>query len=670
MPHLSCTLPRCLDRRGALCALWLSSVRLVAGPLDFGAFLSLDDSTRTRLAREGRVVSFRRRQAIVREGEAADGVFAVVSGRLRVTQGTPALVVATPAAPVLVGEMAVLGGNTRNATVSAVTAVRAYRFSHETFKRLVDASPDFARQLASFAAIRSGNNFLRRSSPFADLPSAAIEALAAKLEPATFEEGAVLMREGERGDDAYLVRTGEVEILRGDRRLATLGGGAFVGEVSALTGTARSATVRAKTLVDTFRVRGEDVRPIVRKHRALVGRLESTMQSRHIPTRAGDAVLSPAPDDPRAVLLRDREGSTYLKVTKEALAIYEDIDGERTLRDLTMLHFARTGALDPTSVFNTIATLQTAGFVSAPRIASDEPDARVLRALDLVLAPRFEVRSADGIATALHRVLGWAFTPAGAAIAALVGVAGVIALAFVFRQSSPGDFGLGGLLVAFVGLLLAGIGHELAHAVAAKAEGRRVGKAGIGLLWLTPVVYLDTSDAWLLPARRRIRVNAAGPLFNLAFAGLCGIAALALTGQPQDVAIWLAVLNLVSVAFNLSPLLEFDGYYVLEDVANVNALRRKSLRFVFRDMAARPRRPRTRLERGFLAYAAASLVYVVVMSVVVLAGVPGIVDGMFKDRVAPELLPVAGLGLALLLAALLIGPFLGEVLAARSAPAE
>jgi len=639
----------------------------VTGPLDFGAFLTLDAPARARLLRSAKPVTFRARQAIVREGDKADGVFALVSGRLRVTQGEPPTIVATPSAPVLVGEMAVLARGTRNATVSAVTQVRGYRFPHEVFERIASESPDFARQLVSFAAIRNGNNFLRRSSPFASLPSASIEALATKLEPVTFEEGAVLMREGERGDDAYLVRTGEVEIVRGERRLATLGPGGFVGEISALTGTPRTATVRAKSFVDTFRLRGDDVRPIVRRHRDLVSRLESTMQSRHIPTRAAEAVLSPAPDDPRSVLLRDRDGSTYLKVTKEALAIYEDIDGERTLRDLTMLHFARTGALDPTSVFNTIATLQAAGFVSAPRIASDEPDARLLRVLDLLLAPRYELRSADGLATALHGALGWAFTRAGATAAAIVGVLGIVALALEFRQAEPGDFGVGGLLVAFVGLLLAGVGHELAHAIATKAEGRRVGKAGIGLLWLTPVVYLDTSDAWLLPARRRIRVNAAGPLFNLAFAGVCGLASVVLGGRAQDVAIWLAVLNLISFAFNLSPLLEFDGYYVLEDLANVNALRRKSLRFVFRDLASRPRRPRSRLERGFVLYAAAAFLYVVAMSAVVLAGVPGVVDGLFHDRLTPELIPVAGVGLALVLATLLIGPFLGEVLAARAA---
>jgi putative peptide zinc metalloprotease protein len=285
--------------------------------------------------------------------------------------------------------------------------------------------------------------------------------------------------------------------------------------------------------------------------------------------------------------------------------------------------------------------------------------------MDLVLAPRFEIHDADRVAAVLYRFVGGAFSTPGAWIATAVGVVGLAALVSVFRQSSTNDFGLGGLLVAFGGLLLAGIGHEAAHAIATKAEGRRIGKAGIGLFWFTPVVWVDTSDAWLIPARRRIRVNAAGPLFNFAFAGVCGLLAFVLTGRAQDLAVWLAVTNLISVAFNLSPLLEFDGYYVLEDLTNVNALRHKSFRFAFGELLSKPRRPATSRERGFLAYAVAAVGYVAVMSAVVLAGVPALVNGTLGGKLPPELLPVVGIGLALGLAALQVTPLITEVLAAR-----
>ena len=632
---------------------------------DFGPFLALDEATRARLASECKRVALAAGDEIVREGQAGDDAFVVEAGRLRITHGSTLL--ATPSGPVLVGEMSVLSGEPRNATVSAITRARAYRIAGATLRSLAAENAEFGRELASFASVRLGNNFLRRSSPFADLPAATIEALAAKLELVEFPEGAELLREGETGDDAYLLRTGEVEVTRGGRHLAKLQSGSFVGEVSALTGTARTATVRATTALSAFRLRGTDVRPIVKKHQELVARLETTMQSRHIPRRAGEVVVAPAPDDPSMVLLREASGTTYLRVTRDTLAIFEDIDGERTLRDLAVRHFERTGALDPAGVFSAVAMLQAAGLVTAPRVAGDEPDARLARAMDLVLAPRLEIANADRLASTLYRLTRFAFTRAGLAVALLLGGAGLIALVFSFRQSSPGDFGLAGLVVAFGGLLVAGIGHEASHAIATKAEGRRIGRAGIGLLWFTPVVYVDTSDAWLIPAARRIRVNAAGPLFNFVFAGICGLLAIPLAGTAQDLAVWLAVANLVSVAFNLSPLLEFDGYYVLEDLTNVNALRRRSLHFVFGDLLSRPRAPRGRLERGFVVYALAAVAYVIVMSGVVLKGVPALVTGTLGGRLPDVLIPIIGVGLALGMSALLVMPFVTEVLAARAA---
>ena len=636
------------------------------GPLDFGPFLLLGEDARASLLRLSQRASFPAGATVIREGDPPDDAYAIIAGRVRVVQGTPPLVVATPSAPVLIGETSVVTGEKRNASVIAITQVRAYRIPGDAIRAACVSEEVFGRELSAFAELRLSNNFLRRSSPFADLPAAAIEALAAKLTSVHFWAGDIMLREGERGDDAYLIRSGEVEIVRGDRVVTTSGPGSFIGEISALTGLPRTATVRAKSDVAAFRVSGADARPIVKKYSDLVSRLEHTMQSRHIPKRIGHPTVSVTPDDPNAHILRDGESGTYLRLNADALAVYEDIDGVRSLRDLAIRHFQRTGGMDPAGVFATVATLQAAGLVSAPRIASDEPDARLMRIADLVLAPRIEIKDADGLARALHHAVRFAFTRPGAAIAVALGVAGTIALFTVFHQASPTDFGLGGLIVALVGLLLAGVGHEAAHAIATKAEGRRVGRAGFGLLFFTPVIYVDTSDAWLVPRHRRVRVNAAGPLFNFAFAGLCGLVAFAARGIVQDLFVWLAVANLASVVFNLSPLLEFDGYYVVEDLANVNALRRKSLRFVFKDLVARPRLPQTRLERGFVIYAACAVLYVLVVATLVLLGVPALVTGIFEKRIPGLLVPVAGVAIAVVLVTLQVMPLVGEVREARA----
>ena len=642
------------------------------GTLDFGPFLSLSPSLRGWLLGSARPADFSPGEALVHEGEPPGDVFVLAVGRVRVVVGDRLRTVATMAAPALVGEMAVVLDQPRNATVIATAPVKAVRIARETLRETIAAAPEFAAELRAFAELRAATNFLRRDSPFADLPSDAIDQLAACCVAVTFAPGAVIVREGERGDDAYLVRSGEIHVVRtidgAERRLAELAAGAFVGEVSALTGVPRSATARAATEVRAFRMNGDDVRRIVRRYREVVTRLEAAMQSKHAPRRSGSVRVLPAPDAPDAVILHEPTSGTYLRLSRRGLAIYEDLDGERSVREIAMRHAERTGLDDPATVYATVAALQAAGLVTMPRIAGEERDARLMRLLDLVLAPRLEIPDADGLATALHRVLRPLFSRPGVVAAIAVGVAGSVGLARTFREASPADFGVAGLVVAFSGLALAGVGHEAAHAVATKAEGRRVGRAGVGLMMFTPVIWVDTSDAWFIPRTRRAIVNAAGPLFNFALAGVFGILAATTAGRVQDLAVWLAIANLVSVVFNLSPLLEFDGYYVLSDLTNVNALRRKALRFVFSDLVRHPHRPATRLELGLVAFTAAAAAYVLGTTALVMSGVPGFVEGILPAAFSGQARTIAGAGVALVIAGLQVGPFVSEVQAARRAP--
>src|SRR5271166_5313335 len=61
-----------------------------------------------------------------------------------------------------------------------------------------------------------------------------------------FPAGTVLFREGEHGEDMYVVQTGLIQILKkvgpDMRPLATLGRGEFIGEMAILNGKPRTAT--------------------------------------------------------------------------------------------------------------------------------------------------------------------------------------------------------------------------------------------------------------------------------------------------------------------------------------------------------------------------------------------------------------------------------------------
>ena len=69
------------------------------------------------------------------------------------------------------------------------------------------------------------------------------------MQTVAFKAGDVIIREGEEGDAAYVIGSGEVEMLigAGGRRVGARGAGEVCGEMSLIEAGPRSATVRALT---------------------------------------------------------------------------------------------------------------------------------------------------------------------------------------------------------------------------------------------------------------------------------------------------------------------------------------------------------------------------------------------------------------------------------------
>ncbi len=99
---------------------------------------------------------------------------------------------------------------------------------------------------------------LRRLQIFEPLPTSSLEALAQALTAREFAAGAVVVREGDRGEWYFAIAHGEVEVRRGDACVAVLGRGDGFGEIALLHDVPRTATVRARGDVRLYALERED----------------------------------------------------------------------------------------------------------------------------------------------------------------------------------------------------------------------------------------------------------------------------------------------------------------------------------------------------------------------------------------------------------------------------
>jgi putative ABC transport system ATP-binding protein len=94
--------------------------------------------------------------------------------------------------------------------------------------------------------------FLRPIEIFKTLTPRQLTDVAEHMKKRHYATGETIIREGEPGEDFFLVSDGQVEVMRADHEVARLGPGDFFGEVALISGEPRNATIVAEGEVDTY----------------------------------------------------------------------------------------------------------------------------------------------------------------------------------------------------------------------------------------------------------------------------------------------------------------------------------------------------------------------------------------------------------------------------------
>jgi predicted acylesterase/phospholipase RssA/CRP-like cAMP-binding protein len=206
------------------------------------------------LASAARSVSLADGEVLVEQGDAADNVYFILSGTVAATKSTPQgeVTVGSVEAGQVIGEVTVVAGGLRTATIRARGPVEVLEIERSDFERWLNGNPEIADSVSEQARERVDRTNV--ATMVAELMGSSdqtlVQQVVDRVEWRHLEAGEVLFREGDLADAAYFVVGGRLMVLAehpdGDERLvAELGRGEVVGELGLLDRAPRSATVRA-----------------------------------------------------------------------------------------------------------------------------------------------------------------------------------------------------------------------------------------------------------------------------------------------------------------------------------------------------------------------------------------------------------------------------------------
>lgn len=139
-------------------------------------------------------------------------------------------------------------------------------------------------------------------------------------------------------------------------------------------------------------------------------------------------------------------------------------------------------------------------------------------------------------------------------------------------KSSPISWGWRGAMSLGFAWCLLKLGHEFGHAIACRRFGGEVGNVGLAFVLGMPSPFVDVSSICRSPDKwKRIAVSLGGIYFELFAASI----AVLVWSTSHDIAVRQGALtaaivaSIGSLAFNLNPLMRFDGYFALSDLVEL-----------------------------------------------------------------------------------------------------
>ncbi|WP_416907102.1 MAG: cyclic nucleotide-binding domain-containing protein [Polymorphobacter sp.] len=254
---------------------WLEFLRSRVGILNGMSALQMREFMLDSEAR-----AYRAGEVIFERNAPGSSLFGIAEGHVlvEVNKDDPSITVPIGEGEIF-GEVGLISGRKRGATIRAGSDCVLVEISRTAALKLMSAVPSAGREVTRVTTERSLLQIFKSGLTSADLRDVVA---AAKVE--TLKAGQALIKEGETGDDIFIIRSGSmvVEKAIGGKSvfLSYVPAGSYVGEMAVIDGGPRTATVRAAVKSDAIRIPGEAFRPLLAAKPGLTAKLREEMASR------------------------------------------------------------------------------------------------------------------------------------------------------------------------------------------------------------------------------------------------------------------------------------------------------------------------------------------------------------------------------------------------------
>ncbi len=298
-------------------------------------------------------------------------------------------------------------------------------------------------------------------------------------------------------------------------------------------------------------------------------------------------------------VVKDPIALKYFRFKIEEYFLLQQFDGKNTLQDVKRAferkYRPQTISIDDLTRFT--AQLHEAGIVQID--SADQAKVLIRRRrknrwkkvwqfFANILYIKIPIIDPEKLLTGMYPYFRWIFTSyfvtfaVGMMLAALTLVASNWTEFYAKLPEFQSFFNWYTIFAFWCSLAVVKVIHEFGHGLTAKHYGGEVHEMGMLFLVLTPALYCDVTDSWLLPNKwKRIWISAAG-IFVECFLASCATFVwwYAQDGLLKSLSMaTMFICSVNTIMFNANPLLRYDGYYVMADWLEIPNLRIKSTQF-------------------------------------------------------------------------------------------